>query len=90
MHEIAAGAALDRGDPENALFEYLQQLEGDPGNVNTQTMVGNLHLRAGRYDQAVVWFERAATRISGNPSMHVRRMTAAYVGAGKSSRLSSC
>jgi hypothetical protein len=85
MHEIAASAAKARGDTAQALSEYTQLLQVDPGNVNAQLMIGHLHYQAGRYRDAITWWERAAPNLHRDRP-HSIRLAAAYVGAGQDGR----
>ena len=86
MHEIAASAAKARGDTVQALSEYTQLLEIDPANVNAHLSIGHLHFQAGRYRDAITWWERAALNLRGGRQQHSIRLAGAYVGAGQNAR----
>jgi len=88
MHEIAADAAKARGDTAQALSEYTQVLELDPTNVNAQLMIGHLHFMAGRYRDAIAWWERVAAPNprGGAQVQQAISLAGAYVGAGQDAR----
>ena len=81
MYEIGAEAAKRRGDTARALSEYAQLLEVDPANANAQISMGSIHFFAGRYGDAITWYERAAQKV--RDSHHATRLAMAYVGAGQ-------
>jgi len=82
MHESAGSAALARRDLARALAEYTQLLQIEPANVGAQLAMGSISLQAGRYREAIEWWERVAPRLPSG-SNHAVNLAMAYVGAGQ-------
>ena len=76
---------LHAGDPEAAIADFLRALRLSPRDgdvVALQTGIARAHFSAGRYDEAVVWSERAiSSRADSKVARRIR--AAAYAQAGR-------
>lgn len=77
-HAIASSQAYRRGDYETALQSMIQAAAADP---SLEENVASIYLAAGRYEEAVAGFERAAAR-RGLHGPLTLELAQAYVGIG--------